>query len=76
MGFTLQGEDQMLGARLLTMRAGLQLELKGLRMSRGVSCYALIKQETVGKGIKQKVYDQFEGMLKEAGILQETTNEQ
>tara|TARA_R110001599_G_scaffold68417_1_gene192746 strand:+ start:184 stop:411 length:228 start_codon:yes stop_codon:yes gene_type:complete len=75
MGFTLQGEDQMLGARLLTMRAGLRLELKGLRMTRGVSCYALVKQETGLKGSKQKVYDQFEVMLKEAGILQETDNE-
>ena len=69
MGFTLQGEDQMLGARLLTMRAGLRLELKGLQMTRGVSCYALVKQETGLKGSKQKVYDQFEVMLKEAGIL-------
>jgi hypothetical protein len=75
MGFTLQGEDQMLGARLLTMRAGLRMELKGLRMTRGVSCYALVKQETGLKGSKQKVYDQFEVMLKEAGILQETADE-
>jgi len=75
MGFTLQGEDQMLGARLLTMRAGLRMELKGLRMTRGVSCYALVKQETGLKGSKQKVYDQFEVMLKEAGILQETVDE-
>ena len=71
MEFTLQGEDQMLGARLLTMRAGLQLELKGLRMTRGRTCYSLIKEETGLKGSKQKVYDQFEVMLKEAGILQE-----
>jgi hypothetical protein len=75
MGFMLQGEDQM-GARLLTMRAGLQLELKGLRMSRGVSCYALVKQETGLKGSKQKVYDQFEVMLKQAGILQEIEDEE
>ena len=75
MGFTLQGEDQMLGARLLTMRAGLRLELKGLQMTRGVSCYALVKQETGLKGSKQKVYDQFEVMLKKAGILQETADE-
>ena len=75
MEFTLQGEDQMLGARLLTMRAGLRMELKGLRMTRGVSCYALVKQETGLKGSKQKVYDQFEVMLKEAGILQETEDE-
>ena len=75
MGFILQGEDQMLGARLLTMRAGLRLELKGLQMTRGVSCYALVKQETGLKGSKQKVYDQFEVMLKEAGILQETDDE-
>jgi len=75
MGFILQGEDQMLGARLLTMRAGLRLELKGLQMTRGVSCYALVKQETGLKGSKQKVYDQFEVMLKEAGILQETADE-
>ena len=75
MGFTLQGEDQMLGARLLTMRAGLRLELKGLQMTRGVSCYALVKKETGLKGSKQKVYDQFEFMLKAMGILQETADE-
>jgi hypothetical protein len=69
MSFTLQGDEQMRGARLLTRRAGLRMELKGLRMTRGVSCYALVKQETGLKGSKQKVYDQFEVMLKEAGVL-------
>ena len=69
MSFTLQDDEQMRGARLLTMRAGLRMELKGLRMTRGVSCYALVKQETGLKGSKQKVYDQFEVMLKEAGVL-------
>ena len=38
---------------------GLKLELIGMRMSRGRTCYSMIKQEYGLKGTKQSVYDQF-----------------
>jgi len=38
---------------------GLKLELIGMRMSRGRTCYSMIKQEYGLKGNKQSVYDQF-----------------
>ena len=31
--------------RLMTLKAGLKLEIKGLRMSRGRTCYAILKSE-------------------------------
>lgn len=50
--------DDISKYRVLTMRQGLKLELKGMKMSRGTSCYALVKKEFGFKGSKQKVYDQ------------------
>jgi hypothetical protein len=38
---------------------GLKMELRGMRLSRGRSCYSIIKQEYGLKGTKQSVYDQF-----------------
>ena len=43
--------------RLMTLRTGLRLEIKGMQMSRGRSCYAILKAEGY-KGTKQKVLDQ------------------
>ena len=31
--------------RLLALQKGLKLELKGLKVSRGISCYKIIKEE-------------------------------
>lgn len=45
--------------RFKTLLRGLKLELAGMKMSRGRSCYSIIKQEFNLKGSKQKVYDQF-----------------
>ena len=55
-------------ARYLTMRSGLKLEIQGMRLTRGVSCYKMIKDTFGLKGSKQKVLDQFEAMLEDAGI--------
>ena len=55
--------------RYLTLRKGLKLELLGMRMSRGKSCYTIIKREFKLKGNKQNVYTQFTEMLTEAGVL-------
>ena len=45
--------------RFKTLVRGLKLELAGMKMSRGRSCYSIIKEEFNLKGSKQKVYDQF-----------------
>ncbi len=55
-------------ARLLTLRQGLKLEIKGMTRH-GRSCYSIIKDEFDFRGNKQSVLDQFTRMLKEAGIL-------
>ena len=49
--------------RYLTLLRGLKLELSGLKMSRGRSCYSIIKGEFDLKGGKQKVYDQFKQLI-------------
>jgi len=61
--------NQIYGARLLTLRTGLGLELQGLRMSRGRTCYSIIKNEFNLKGNKQKVYDQFTDIVTAYGLL-------
>ena len=68
MSFTLDTPEQIQMARYLTMRSGLKLEIQGLRLTRGVSCYKLIKDTFGLKGNKQKVLDQFEDLLREAGV--------
>lgn len=68
MGFTLDTPEQIQMARYLTMRSGLKLEIQGLRLTRGVSCYKMIKDTFGLKGSKQKVLEQFEELLAEAGI--------
>ena len=45
--------------RLLSLQKALKLELKGLKISRGVSAYKIIKEEFNLKGNKQKVLDEY-----------------
>ena len=54
--------DQIKTARLLTLRKGLQLEIKGLRHS-GRSCYSIIKKEFNLTGTRAKVLEQFEQLI-------------
>jgi hypothetical protein len=49
--------------RYKTLLRGLRLELNGLKMSRGRSCYSIVKGEFNLKGSKQKVYDQFKQLI-------------
>jgi hypothetical protein len=51
--------------RYKTLLRGLRLETLGMQMSRGRSCYSIIKQEFGLKGSKQKVFDQFKLMLEQ-----------
>lgn len=50
------------GFRMSVLLTGLSAELKGIRMTRGRTCYSIIKQEFGLKGNKQKVYDQFKAL--------------
>lgn len=54
--------DQIQTARMLTLRKGLQLEIKGLRHS-GRSCYSIIKKEFGLTGTRAKVLEQFEQLI-------------
>jgi hypothetical protein len=60
---TLNTPTQIEAFRFKTLLSGLKLELRGLKMSRGASCYSIIKQEFNLKGNKQQVYDQFLQLL-------------
>jgi|TARA_R100001460_G_scaffold33483_1_gene65540 hypothetical protein len=60
--------EQIQMARYLTMRSGLKLEIQGMRLSRGVNCYKMVKDTFGLKGSKQKVLEQFEELLAEAGV--------
>ena len=49
--------------RLLTLRAGLKLEIRGLRVSKGRSCFAIIKQEFGLTGSREEVLEQFSALI-------------
>ena len=68
MSFTLNTPEQIQMARYLTLRSGLKLEVKGMRLTRGLSCYKIIKDTFGLKGNKQKVLEQFEDLLRKAGV--------
>lgn len=42
---------------------GLQAEVRGMKLTRGRSCYSVIKEQFGLKGNKQKVLDQFTQLL-------------
>lgn len=63
------GEKNIYAYHLLTLKAALYLEIKGMKHSSGKSVYGLIKKDFNLKGTKQEVYDQFVELLKNKGIL-------
>ena len=54
--------DQIETARMLTLRKGLQLEIKGMRHS-GRSCYSIIKRDFGLTGTRARVLEQFEQLI-------------
>lgn len=56
--------EEISAARLITLRGALKLELLGMKR-RGRSAYAIIKDEFGLKGNKQRVYDQFDNIVKD-----------
>ena len=53
---TLSTPEQIEAYRLATLRTGLRLEIRGLRMSRGRTSYALLK-DLGYKGSREKVLE-------------------
>ena len=49
--------------RYMTILRGLGLEIKGLKVSRGMTMYSLIKKELGLKGTKTEVYNELAQML-------------
>lgn len=56
---TLTAPDQIEGARLLTLRSMLKLEVKGMTRSRAPSAYSLLKQMGF-KGTREQVLAQMD----------------
>jgi len=61
-GFTITGEHIPL-YRLMVMASGLKLEVQGLRLTRGRTCYAMAKSELGFKGNKAKVLAQLQAHI-------------
>lgn len=55
--------------RLLSMRGRFKMELVGMK-GRGRSMYSIVKALYGFKGNKQSVFNQYENMLREKGIIQ------
>ena len=65
MSFTIEGKENINLARLLTLKAGLKIEIAGMKVTRGRTCYSMIKDEFNLKGNKQKVLEQSEDIINE-----------
>ncbi len=59
--------DQIAAYRMLTLLAGLKLEVRGLRLS-GRSCYQIIKAEFGMTGNRRQVLEQYQALIDEMGI--------
>ena len=68
-GFLLTEPNEINAFRLLSLQKALKLELKGLKVSRGISAYKIIKEEFNLKGNKQNVLDQYTKILEDNNIL-------
>jgi hypothetical protein len=59
----LTNPTQIATFRYCTLLRGLGLEIKGMKMSRGISMYSIIKKELGLKGTKTDVYNDLAMML-------------
>lgn len=62
------GKDAVAIYRALVLKNGLKLEVKGIKVRRGLSCYAITKREYGFKGNKARVLAQLEARLEELGL--------
>lgn len=51
--------------RMMTLRKGLESEIKGFQLTPGRSCYAIIRNEFDLKGNKERVLEQFNPIVDE-----------
>lgn len=65
-GFVATGDGIPL-VRLVTLKAGLKLEIVGMRVSRGPTCYSILKKQYGLKGTRQRVLEQVECMIRGHG---------
>jgi uncharacterized protein (DUF2141 family) len=61
-GFSITGEHIPL-YRLMVMASGLKLEIQGICMNRGRTCYAIAKSELGFKGNKSRVLAQLQAHI-------------
>lgn len=59
------GKANIQGMRMITLKHGLRAEIRGMRLTRGRSCYSIIKAEFGLKGSKQRVLEQFERIIED-----------
>ena len=64
MATVITGSEKIAGARLITLKHMLHLEMQGMKR-RGRSAYSIIKDELGFRGSRQKVYDQLEEYINE-----------
>jgi hypothetical protein len=65
MAIVLETPKQIAGAVMLIQRKALGLEIKGMKLSRGRTAYAVIKDTYGFKGSKESVYKQFTDHIKD-----------
>lgn len=75
MSTVITGKEDIQAYRLLVLKQGLKAELRGMRLTRGRTCYSIIKEEFNLKGNKEKVLKQYEEILREMGVLVEEKKE-
>ena len=59
------GEEGINNYRILALRSGLGLEMKGIKVHRGPTCYAMIKKEFGFKGSREKVHAQISTFIED-----------
>ena len=59
----IKGKENINNYRLIVLKQGLKLEILGMRVSRGKSCYSIIKDEFKLMGNKKNVYNQYVEIL-------------
>ena len=69
MATVITGKENIQAYRLMVLRTGLKAEINGMRLTRGRTCYAVIKEEFGLRGNKQNVLNQYEDLLRDLGVL-------
>lgn len=75
-GFMVTGPQDVNLYRLLTLKKGLELEIRtGMQLTRGPSASARIKKEFGLRGNKQRVLDQFLVIVEQAKASRDTSKD-